>query len=253
MRIIEEEDGKRYATQCECTFPLRALRAIERANLPRQYETCTFETFVTDHVSGQSSVARARNVLKRFVAEWGSEEIRKGLLITGTIGAGKTHLAVATLRALMSEYGARGLFYDHRALLRAIQNTYNSRSSESELDVLGPVFRADVLVLDELGYDKRTEWAGEMMEHILNTRYNDRLTTIITTNFPNRPAQGLKSLHSAVEQAKHAVREETLGDRIGERIFSRLQEMCYVVEVKGDDFRQTVNRASHAGPGNSNF
>jgi len=96
-------------------------------------------------------------------------------------------------------------------------------------------------VLDELGASKPTDWVWDTVAHILNTRYNDRKTTIITTNYANvAPGSG------ELTGARAAVREETLGDRIGERMRSRLQEMCVVVEMTGMDFRQNVKRASFA-------
>ncbi len=98
-----------------------------------------------------------------------------------------------------------------------------------------------MLVLDELGAAKPTDWVWDTVAHILNTRYNDRRTTIITTNYTNLPPGG-----SELSAARAAVREETLGDRIGERMRSRLQEMCVVVEMRGEDFRQKVKRASFA-------
>jgi len=82
--------------------------------------------------------------------------------------------------------------------------------------------------------------------HILNTRYNDKRTTIITTNYTNLPPLGSVEGTSALAAARNATREETLGDRIGERMRSRLQEMCVVVEMQGEDFRQSVKRASFA-------
>ena len=96
-------------------------------------------------------------------------------------------------------------------------------------------------MLDELGASKPTDWVWDTVAHILNTRYNDRRTTIITTNYANfAPARHRASVTSAPQ------REETLGDRIGERMRSRLQEMCMVVEMQGKDFRQKVKRASFA-------
>ena len=88
---------------------------------------------------------------------------------------------------------------------------------------------------------KPTDWVWDTVAHILNTRYNDRRTTIITTNYSNLPPGG-----SELSGARASVREETLGDRIGERMRSRLQEMCVVVEMAGEDFRQKVKRASFA-------
>jgi DNA replication protein DnaC len=108
----------------------------------------------------------------------------------------------------------------------------------TELEILKPVFDAEVLILDELGASKPTDWVWDTVAHILNTRYNDRRTTIITTNYANAGPVGVGL---APEQRSN--REESLGDRIGERMRSRLQEMCVVVEMNGVDFRQTVNLA----------
>jgi DNA replication protein DnaC len=164
-----------------------------------------------------------------------------GLLITGSIGVGKTHLAVGILQALVAERGASGLFYDYRDLLKQVQNSYNQKVAATEMEVLRPVFETEVLVLDELGAAKPTDWVWDTVAHILNTRYNDRRTTIITTNYANMPPLAADS-----SGPRAAVREETLGDRIGERMRSRLQEMCVVVEMSGEDFRQKVKRASFA-------
>jgi DNA replication protein DnaC len=112
---------------------------------------------------------------------------------------------------------------------------------ETELEILRPVFDAEVLVLDELGAAKPTDWVWDTVAHILNTRYNDRRTTIITTNYPNQGPLG-----TVGGDVAGRLREETLGDRIGERMRSRLQEMCVVVEMQGEDFRQKVKRASFA-------
>ncbi|GAA3759802.1 ATP-binding protein [Terriglobus aquaticus] len=233
MRVVEDEQGRRYAEPCVCRSYLRGLRAMEKANIPIRHESSTFETF-TSYPGRSPSIGMAPMLLRRFVDGWSTDHDGTGLLITGGIGTGKTHLAVATLRALITEHNAVGLFYDHRSLLKAIQNSYNERSSESEYEVLAPVFQADVLVLDELGREKRSDWTGEMVEHILNTRYNDRRTTIITTNYPNE--------HSAMVRGD-SKSGETLGDRVGERIFSRIQEMCLTVEMNGLDFRKTIKRA----------
>ncbi len=104
-------------------------------------------------------------------------------MLTGSIGVGKTHLAVGILQALVTERGATGLFYDYRELLKQVQNSYNRQVQATELEILAPVFDAEVLVLDELGASKPTDWVWDTVAHILNTRYNDRRTTIITTNY----------------------------------------------------------------------
>src|SRR2546421_416130 len=149
----------------------------------------------------------------------------RGLLFVGSVGVGKTHLAVALLRELIERYQVRGLFYQFGALLRRIQDSYNPISQTSELAVLGPVFEADVLVLDELGTSKPTDWVRDTMMQIINTRYNDKRLTIFTTNYSDRR----KSEKDA---------SELLEDRIGVALRSRLYEMCKTVEIEGDDYRK---------------
>src|SRR6185312_7150332 len=164
---------------------------------------------------------------RKFVEGYPVEHGGTGLLLTGSIGVGKTHLAVGILQALLTERGATGLFYDYRDLLKQVQNSYNQSVAATELEVLRPVFEAEVLVLDELGAAKPTDWVWDTVAHILNTRYNDRRTTIITTNYPDAPPGATTST------PRNATRDETLGDRIGERMRSRLSEMCVTVQMNG--------------------
>jgi DNA replication protein DnaC len=113
------------------------------------------------------------------------------------------------------------------------------------LEILRPIFEAEVLVLDELGAVKSSEWVWDTVSHILNSRYNEKKTTIITTNFPNLPPGDVQtSRGSASDSARQAARGETLGDRITERMRSRLLEMCRVVQMEGADFRQKVQSAN---------
>jgi DNA replication protein DnaC len=113
----------------------------------------------------------------------------------------------------------------------------------TELQVLRPVFEAEVLVLDELGAVKPSEWVWDTVSLLLNTRYNDNRTTIITTNFADEPAASVARSVS-LSATRAATREETLGDRIGERMRSRLHEMCRIVKMDGPDFRQKFKSAS---------
>jgi DNA replication protein DnaC len=239
LRVVQE-DGRQFAQDCVCRIERRAARVLGRAQIPRRYEHCTFENYDTDLPYSHKSQGIALLTARKFVESFPLETGGKGLLLTGSIGVGKTHLAVGILQALVSERGATGLFYDYRDLLKQVQNSYNAQVRETELEVLRPVFEAEVLVLDELGASKPTDWVWDTVAHILNTRYNDRRTTIITTNYANAGPLGTES------GARSAMREETLGDRIGERMRSRLQEMCVVVEMQGEDFRQKVKRASFA-------
>ena len=241
LRVVEREDGLRVAQPCECRVARRAVRIIEQARIPKRYAHCTLEDYVPNYGGNNASLSNALVQARNFVREYLPGSDVPGLLLTGSIGVGKTHLAVGILQSLIAERGAKGLFFDYRDLLKQVQNSYNRSVEATELEILQPVFDAEVLVLDELGASKPTDWVWDTVAHILNTRYNDRRTTIITTNYANLGPGG-----GELTGARAAVREETLGDRIGERMRSRLQEMCVVVEMSGEDFRQKVKRASFA-------
>jgi len=226
--------GTRVA-RCDCRAGERAQRLLEQARIPARYEHCELAEFDTAFESAHQSLAAARLAAGRFVEDYPVE--KTGLLLVGSIGVGKTHLGVGILKELMRSKGVPCLFYDYRELLKQIQNSYNASVQTTEMQLLRPVFEAEVLLLDELGAVKPTEWVWDTVSLILNTRYNDRRTTLITTNFQDLPP-------GREEGARRAAREDTLGDRIGERMRSRLHEMCRKVEMQGQDFRQRVRSAS---------
>ena len=129
-----------------------------------------------------------------------------------------------------------------------MQNSYNRNVQATELEILKPIFEAEVLVLDELGASRPTDWVFDTVSHILNTRYNERRTTIITTNYPNAaPILSSNRVLTAFAEAREALREETLGDRIGERMRSRLQEMCLIVPMQGTDYRLRPEKLARLG------
>ncbi|HEV2113715.1 MAG TPA: ATP-binding protein [Terriglobales bacterium] len=231
-----EGPGKRVR-RCDCQLQGRVARLLAQARIPARYQHCELADYDPNFSGANSSLASARLAAGRFVEEYPVE--KTGLLFTGSIGVGKTHLAVGIARELIVGKGVPCLFCDYRELLKEIQNSYNPSVSATEMSILRPVFEAEVLVLDELGAVKPTEWVWDTVSLVLNTRYNDVRTTIITTNLPDQPAAG-----AVRESHGRGPRDETLGDRIGERMRSRLHEMCRKVEMTGEDFRQKVKSGS---------
>ena len=222
--------------RCDCRLQARSQTLLASARIPKRYEHCELSSFTTDFPGAHPSLAYARIAAGKFVEDYDPRD-GTGLLIIGKIGVGKTHLAVGIIKELIENRGVPSLFYDYRELLKQIQNSYNDSVKATELEVLRPVFETEVLVLDELGAVKPTEWVWDTVSLILNTRYNDNRTTIITTNFDNEAA-------GTVAGARGASRDETLGDRIGERMRSRLHEMCRIIKLDGPDFRQKFRSAS---------
>ena len=241
MRLMPNKGGRALAEPCECQHERRVALLRQRTRIPARYLTCTLETFRTSE-----GLQLAFEKAQRFVDVYPAVEAGTGLLFTGPIGVGKTHLAAAILQKLTAEKGAPGLFCDYRELLKQITNSYNSRVEVTELEVLQPVFETELLVLDELGAAKPTDWVWDTVALILNTRYNDKRTTIITTNYPNLRAGDKGGVAGGSWQAQQVMREETLGDRIGDRMWSRLQEMCVAVEMRGADYRLGAKRARFA-------
>lgn len=237
VRVMNEA-GQWVSRACECQQMEREQRRLASAHIPERYRYYSLDGYETAFRGADPSLGRAHLAARKFCEAYPVDTGGKGLLFVGSIGVGKTHLAVGVLRRLVQERGVRGLFCDYRELLKSIQNSYNPQVHTTELELLKPVFAAEVLVLDDLGAQKPNEWVWDTVALILNTRYNDKQTTIITTNYPDLPAGG-----GAKTEAERAAREDTLGDRIGDRIRSRLAEMCVRVEMTGEDFRQTVKRA----------
>jgi DNA replication protein DnaC len=235
---------EREVVRCECRLKSRGERLLAAAKIPARYEHCDLSTFKCDPEDKDlKSLADAKWLAGRVVEEYPTE--KTGLLFLGTVGVGKTHLAVGTLKALIRDKGVPCLFCDYRELLKSIQNSYNASVRATEMGILRPVFDAEVLVLDELGAVRSTEWVFDTVNYILNSRYNDNKTTIITTNFPDKPEQALGEDDNSrsYSAADRAARRETLGDRIGERMRSRLHEMCKKVEMEGSDFRLHSKKA----------
>lgn len=230
-------------TRCDCRLRARAGSLTAAAHIPKRYEHCELSNFTTDYPGLDRTVSLAHINASRFVQEYDPRE-GKGLLLVGGIGTGKTHLAVGILKELIAVRGSACLFCDYRELLKQIQNSYNDSVQATELQVLRPVFEAEVLALDELGAVKPSEWVWDTVSLILNTRYNDNRTTIITTNFPDEAAATIGSEFAPRSAAFAATRRETLGDRIGERMRSRLHEMCRIVKMEGPDFRTKFKSAS---------
>jgi DNA replication protein DnaC len=233
------QNGDRRVTRCDCRLKARAQSLLEAARIPKRYEHCELSNF--EFEGTLLSLAPARMAACRFVEEYPIDT--SGLLIVGDIGRGKTHLAVWIVKALILEKGIPSLFYDYRELLKQIQDSYNPTVQTTELAILRPVFDTEVLVLDELGAVKPSDWVWDTVSLIINSRYNNNRTTILTTNFEDEPAAAV--VRKSLSPAKAAAREESLGDRIGERMRSRLHEMCRVIKVEApSDFRETIRSAN---------
>ena len=231
--VLEDAGGSPVAKRCVCFSTRRQQALVEQANIPRRYVSCRLDTFEAHNDSHKDALKISRQFIKNYPAQ----DI--GLLFIGPCGVGKTHLAVAIIQELILKKGANCIFYDFRELIREIQSTFTSDSVLSESDVLTPVFQAEVLVLDELGAKRTTAWVEETIFYIINHRYNHKKITLFTTNYPDTEND------EDTRDAFYKRGGETLIDRIGVRLRSRIYEMCKVVEMWGDDYRKMAKQASY--------
>jgi DNA replication protein DnaC len=210
-------DGVRRVVRCDCWREQVGQQRLADSNIPKRYQHCSLGNFAAYNESLEHAVLKAQRVAESFPVS------TRGLLFEGQPGVGKTHLAVAVLKQVIQTSGARGLFYDTRDLLRVIRSTYDPSIRTTELEILWPVMRADLLVLDDLGAEKASEWVEETMNLIVNTRYNEKRLTIFTSNYQDIPDD---------------TDSNSLLFRIGYRMRSRLHEMCEFVEMDGADYRE---------------
>jgi DNA replication protein DnaC len=202
---------------------------LAACRIPPRYEHCSLASFEPGNRSLRVALEKAMSYSAGYPHSGEHEGL--GLLFTGGNGVGKTHLAAAVLRELVTGREARGQFWDFHELIRTIKSSYDFETRTTEVQVLAPVVESEILLLDDLGAWKMTDWMNDTLFYILNSRYIARRPTLITTNYPDADRERVLS-------ADPLSRREYLVERIGQRLRSRLMEMCIVIPMEGPDWRR---------------
>ena len=219
--MVETSHGRFFHVLSPCKHErnrrerLRMARLFASAHIPRAYETDTFADY---EVTGgnKGAVDAARMMVDGEIG---------GLFVYGVRGTGKTKLA-----AIIANERARGgkpvLFASVPDLMADIRASF---ADGTTVDTVQAVKETPFLVLDDLGSEKMSEWVGEQLFCIVNHRYNERLQTVVTSNY------------SPTEIIAHMAPVDRNGNVIddmqGQRIMSRIYGMCERVEIKGADWR----------------
>lgn len=160
---------------------------------------------------------------------------KKGLILVGNNGVGKTHLACGIANKLI-ENGIPVIYGTLINLLAELRNSYDTENNISEMEIIKLYENFDLLIIDDLGKEKPSEWGLEKLFTIINSRYENNLPVIITTNYNQNTLLERLSLNSEIETARS--------------IISRLYEMCYLVKIDDIDHRIKKKKVSNCGNNN---
>ncbi len=234
--IMVASGGSRVAQACSCRHLDQRIATFNAAGIPAAVAGASFDSFRP----WSQSQSRAKAACERFAHGVRPDQASRGVLLHGKPGCGKTHLLAAALRWLALEKGVSCRYVEFMLLLSDIRAGFGS--NRGHMEILGPLAGVPVLAIDELGKERGTEWERSMLDELISRRYNAGLTTLFATNYPREPQavpvpQGGK-IHTASKDFQRDAEYMSLEERVGQRLYSRLNEMCDFVAVDGPDKRK---------------
>lgn len=221
LQMLEEEKKLQMMQE----FANKVDKIIKNSKMSKRNLNYKFENFEVN-----SNNKKVYQSLKEYSEKLANSVERKGLILVGNNGVGKTHLACSIANELIKN-GIPIIYGTLINLLAELKNTYDVDNNISEMEIIKLYEKVDLLIIDDLGKEKPSEWGLEKLFTIINSRYENNLPVIITTNYDQNSLINRLSINGEIETAKS--------------IISRLYEMCYLVKIEDRDHRIKKKKVSN--------
>ena len=226
--------------RCQCRRVPDRLKVFNFSAIPGRYAHADLvgsaPSFLqADGGAGEGSKSAAFTAVMSWKQGFTPQRENRGFVLHGPVGTGKTHLLIAVLRDLALSHGVRVRFIEFSRLLATLRQGFES--GRSGASVMAQLVEVPVLGIDEIGKGRLTDWELSVIDELVSRRYNAMACTLGTTNFRPGPFTGAQPPVGAGSKTP-----QTLGDRVGDRVYSRLREMSDFIEVGGKDFRKDAAR-----------